>query len=65
MIFGVLGFNAAHHHPEIFHDGDAARVDRDWGLAQIDTVRDREDISGVKGSLGLDSEGQPKVLIDR
>lgn len=23
--FGVVGVNAAHHHPEIFHDGDAPR----------------------------------------
>lgn len=23
--FGVVGVNAAHHHPEIFHDGDTPR----------------------------------------
>lgn len=23
--FGVVGVNAAHHHPDIFHDGDAIR----------------------------------------
>jgi hypothetical protein len=25
FIFGFLGFNGAHHHPDIFHDGDAPR----------------------------------------
>lgn len=23
--FGMVGLNAAHHHPDIYHDGDAAR----------------------------------------
>lgn len=23
--FGAVGLNAAHHHPEIFHDGDTPR----------------------------------------
>lgn len=23
--FGIVGLNAAHHHPDIFHDGDATR----------------------------------------
>lgn len=23
--FGFVGLNAAHHHPEIYHEGDAAR----------------------------------------
>ncbi|XP_017782408.1 PREDICTED: uncharacterized protein LOC108566841 [Nicrophorus vespilloides] len=46
-IFGTIGLNAAHHHPEIFHDGDAVRDDRDWGISQLDTVMDRRDISGL------------------
>lgn len=25
FIFGMIGFNAAHHHPDIFHDGDIYR----------------------------------------
>ncbi|KAJ8929856.1 hypothetical protein NQ314_017461 [Rhamnusium bicolor] len=25
--FGLVGLNAAHHHPDIFHDGDASRKD--------------------------------------
>jgi hypothetical protein len=25
FIFAFLGFNGAHHHPDIFHDGDAPR----------------------------------------
>ncbi|KAJ4433720.1 hypothetical protein ANN_16031, partial [Periplaneta americana] len=83
--FVFIGLNAAHHHPEIFHDGDAPRQvhhlntkkglckdfpyatwftvknnstivllrniffpnrsDRDWGLGQVDAVRDRPEIS--------------------
>lgn len=23
--FGVIGLNAGHHHPDVFHDGDKAR----------------------------------------
>ncbi|GBP98303.1 Cytochrome b5-related protein [Eumeta japonica] len=33
-----------HHTPAIYHDGDAQRKDRDWGLYQLDTVIDRSDI---------------------
>jgi hypothetical protein len=60
----MVAFNAAHHHPEIFHDGDTPREDTDWGLAVIDTVRDRPSISGVKGSLNEDQSGQIKLRID-
>ncbi|KAL1451089.1 hypothetical protein WDU94_003382 [Cyamophila willieti] len=45
FLFGVIGLNAAHHHPEIFHQGDSPREDRDWGLNQIDAVRSRPDES--------------------
>ncbi|XP_069678874.1 cytochrome b5-related protein-like isoform X2 [Periplaneta americana] len=41
LFFHIIAFNGAHHHPEIFHEGDAPRADRDWGLAQLDTVRER------------------------
>ncbi|XP_067213340.1 cytochrome b5-related protein [Linepithema humile] len=41
-LFGLIGFNAAHHHPDIFHDGDIYRDDLDWGLLELDSVRDRE-----------------------
>jgi len=37
----LIGINAAHHHPDIFHDGDDARTDPDFGLCQLDAVRDR------------------------
>ncbi|KAJ9587922.1 hypothetical protein L9F63_018648 [Diploptera punctata] len=40
FIFGFLAFNGAHHHPDIFHAGDTPREDRDFGLGQIDAVRD-------------------------
>lgn len=46
FIFGVIGLNAGHHGPKIFHDGDANRNDRDWGLYQLDTIIDRSDIKG-------------------
>ncbi|XP_015597306.1 cytochrome b5-related protein [Cephus cinctus] len=39
--FGYTGFNAAHHHPDIFHDGDICRKDLDWALLELDAVRDR------------------------
>ncbi|XP_020287163.1 cytochrome b5-related protein isoform X2 [Pseudomyrmex gracilis] len=42
FFFGLIGFNAAHHHPDIFHDGDIYRNDMDWGLLEMDSVRDRE-----------------------
>ncbi|CAG9773970.1 unnamed protein product [Ceutorhynchus assimilis] len=46
--FGIVGLNAAHHHPDIFHDGDATRPksEMDWGLFQLDAVMDRKDITG-------------------
>lgn len=25
FIFGIIGLNAGHHHPEVLHDGDAVR----------------------------------------
>lgn len=43
FLFAFIGLNAAHHHPEIFHQGDSPREDRDWGLNQIDAVRSRPD----------------------
>jgi hypothetical protein len=33
--------NAAHHHPACFHDGDETRPDPDFGLCQLDAVRER------------------------
>ncbi|GJQ73722.1 hypothetical protein Trydic_g14056 [Trypoxylus dichotomus] len=46
FIFSAIGINAAHHHPEIFHDGDAPRKETDWGLNQLDAVADRNEITG-------------------
>ncbi|KAK9887943.1 hypothetical protein WA026_000243 [Henosepilachna vigintioctopunctata] len=45
--FGFVGFNAAHHHPDIFHDGDTIRPkeEMDFGVFQLDTVTDRKDIN--------------------
>lgn len=46
--FAIIGLNAAHHHPDIFHDGDTARpkTELDWGVFQLDAVMDRKDITG-------------------
>lgn len=44
--FTGVGLVVAHHHPEIYHEGDAMREDRDWGLCQLDAVRDRVEITG-------------------
>lgn len=44
--FGAIGLNAAHHHPEITHEGDAIRPNPDWGIYQLDTVMDRETVKG-------------------
>lgn len=45
-VFSFIGLTAAHHHPDIFHDGDKMRDDPDWGLCQLDAVRDRVEITG-------------------
>ncbi|XP_019869412.2 cytochrome b5-related protein [Aethina tumida] len=46
--FSIIGVNAAHHHPDIFHDGDAYRSkeDMDWGIFQLDAVMDKKEITG-------------------
>ncbi|KAJ8923277.1 hypothetical protein NQ315_001834 [Exocentrus adspersus] len=45
--FGFVGLHAAHHHPDIFHDGDVPRstTDYDWGISQLDAVMDRKEIT--------------------
>lgn len=42
FFFHVIGLTAAHHHPDIFHDGDICRKNLDWGLLSMDAVRDRK-----------------------
>lgn len=44
--FGLIGLNAAHHHPEIFHSGDTIPDEIDFGVYQIAAVIDREDVKG-------------------
>lgn len=48
LTFHLIGKTAAHHHPEIFHDGDAARPSEelDFGVHQLDAVSDRPNIRG-------------------
>lgn len=43
-----VGLHAAHHHPEIFHDGDEPRSkdNYDWGISQLDAVMERKEITG-------------------
>lgn len=44
--FSFIGLTAAHHHPDIYHEGDAMRDNPDWGLCQLDAVRDRMEVTG-------------------
>lgn len=44
--FMWVGLTVGHHHPDNFHDGDAAREDTDWGLCQLDAVQDRVEVTG-------------------
>ncbi|XP_046396474.1 cytochrome b5-related protein-like [Ischnura elegans] len=44
FLFGYIGLNAGHHHPEVFHAGDTPRKDNDWGLAQVDAIMDRVEV---------------------
>ncbi|XP_046453473.1 cytochrome b5-related protein-like [Daphnia pulex] len=47
-MFGVVGIIAAHHHPDMYHPGDGPfQYGNDWGLGQLDAVRDRRDVEGV------------------
>lgn len=46
--FAVIGIIAAHHHPDMYHSGDGTvGTSSDWGLAQLDAVRDRKDVNGT------------------
>lgn len=44
--FGLIGLNAAHHHPEIFHSGDKIPDEIDFGVYQIAAIIDRADVKG-------------------
>ena len=40
--FSFIGLIAGHHHPEIWHEGDQPTYEsQDWGIFQLDAVRDR------------------------
>jgi hypothetical protein len=48
FMFGMVGIIAAHHHPDMYHAGDGAfQYGNDWGLGQLDAVRDRRDVDGI------------------
>ncbi|XP_058451332.1 cytochrome b5-related protein-like [Malaya genurostris] len=44
--FGLIGLNAAHHQPEIYHSGDKIPDEIDFGVYQIATVIERSDVTG-------------------
>ncbi|KAF2360548.1 Fatty acid desaturase domain [Trinorchestia longiramus] len=44
--FMMVGIIAAHHHPDIYHAHDTFRSAPDWGLCQLDAVRDRVEVTG-------------------
>uniref|UniRef100_A0A1A9X0P9 Cytochrome b5 heme-binding domain-containing protein n=1 Tax=Glossina brevipalpis TaxID=37001 RepID=A0A1A9X0P9_9MUSC len=46
FLFTLIGLNAGHHATTAYHDGDANRKDRDWGLYQLDACIDRNEIKG-------------------
>ncbi|KAA0195901.1 hypothetical protein HAZT_HAZT010026 [Hyalella azteca] len=46
FFFAWVGLIAAHHHPEIYHAYDTFRSDPDWGLCQLDAVRDKIEVTG-------------------
>ncbi|CAH0702839.1 unnamed protein product [Spodoptera exigua] len=46
FIFFTIGSNAAHHHPDIFKDGDQLKEKTvDWGMHELEAVMDRNDIN--------------------
>ncbi|KAI8424207.1 hypothetical protein MSG28_002787 [Choristoneura fumiferana] len=49
LIFYTTGSNAAHHHPDIWKDGDQPSYKTetpDWGMHELEAVMDRKDING-------------------
>ncbi|XP_050667625.1 cytochrome b5-related protein-like [Leptidea sinapis] len=47
FVFFTIASNAAHHHPNIFKDGDeVSDVNPDWGMHEVEAVMDRRDING-------------------
>ncbi|XP_045446994.1 cytochrome b5-related protein-like [Melitaea cinxia] len=46
FVFATIGINAAHHHPQIFKDGDqVSDVTPDWGMHELEAVMDRPEIN--------------------
>ncbi|KAF2360549.1 Fatty acid desaturase domain [Trinorchestia longiramus] len=46
FFFAWVGLIAAHHHPDIYHAYDTFRSSPDWGLCQLDAVRDKVEATG-------------------
>jgi len=46
--FAFAGLISSHHNPDCWHDGDAARLGtRDFGILQLDAVRERREVEGA------------------
>ncbi|KAK5641847.1 hypothetical protein RI129_010394 [Pyrocoelia pectoralis] len=49
VVFSVLAFTTNHVHPNIYMEGDLTRSEKlDWGINQLDTVNDRQFVTGNK-----------------
>ena len=40
---GVIGLNAGHHHPDVYHEGDELPKGMDFGIYQMNAVIERHD----------------------
>jgi len=47
----TINFSWTHHHPDLYHAGDAMRTNRDWGLHIIDTTLDFDRTTDTWGCL--------------
>ncbi|XP_052740595.1 cytochrome b5-related protein [Bicyclus anynana] len=46
FVFYLIGSNAAHHHPDIFADGDqVSEPTIDWGMHELEAVMDRPSVN--------------------
>lgn len=45
-VFHNVSLAAGHHHPDIWHEGDAIPDTMDWGIFQLTAVGDRPDVDG-------------------
>ncbi|CAG0896194.1 unnamed protein product [Darwinula stevensoni] len=53
VAFLIISLTAAHHHEDIFHDGDRPSPDRDWGVGQLQAIGDRTEVMGIPWLAGI------------